>query len=88
MEKLKQLFSAGKPIPAIILLFGIILTVSGAINAASTNTIITKTHEVVLTYNRLYVGFLMSIIGVATAVVGYRLFHGRLEFQTNSRELR
>jgi len=30
----------------------------------------------------------MSIIGVATAVIGYRLFHGRLEFQTNSRELR
>lgn len=69
--------------PALLLLFGIILTVSGVFNAASTNTIITQTHETIIAYPRLYVGALIGIIGVATAVVGYSLFHGRLKLQTN-----
>lgn len=77
MEKLKKSFSVGKPIPALIIVFGIILIESGVLNALSGNTIMFQDGTIV-EYLRLYVGVLMSMIGVVTAVVGYALFHGKL----------
>ena len=76
MEKLKQFFSKGKPMPALILLLGIILTESGIFGAFSANTFITLTDETIVTYPMLYVGLLVSLIGAITSVVGYRLFRG------------
>ncbi|MGZ4850411.1 MAG: hypothetical protein ACXV2C_03415 [Candidatus Bathyarchaeia archaeon] len=77
MENLKQLFSVGKRLPALILLFGIILTTSGFYNAISTTEIHTLSGNVILTYPKLHVGILMCIIGLIVAIGGYLQLHGK-----------
>jgi hypothetical protein len=81
LEKLEQFFSAEKLLPALTMFFGIILIESGILNATSTNTIHTLSNTVIVTYPKLFVGLLMTIIGVATAVGGYLIFHGKLRLK-------
>ena len=72
---LKQLFSPGKPIPAMLLGFGIILTLSGVIATINGNYLILQ-NETLIEYPGFLVGVLTSIIGAHAAVGGYLLVHG------------
>jgi K+-transporting ATPase A subunit len=65
----------------LFLLFGIILFVRGILNAFSGNEIHTLSNEVFVTYPRLLLGSLMSVIGVVIAVFSYLIFHGKIELQ-------
>ncbi len=65
----------------LFLLLGVILVVSGFSNALSTVEIITLDNQVITTYPRLYVGILISLAGLATAIVSYLVFHGEIKLQ-------
>jgi hypothetical protein len=68
-------------IAPLFLLFGVILIVSGFFNAISTNTIITLSNGVIVTYPKLVIGAIVSIAGLVIAVLSYLVFHGKIELK-------
>jgi K+-transporting ATPase A subunit len=68
-------------IAPLFLLFGVILVVSGVLNAISVNEIHTLSNEVIITYPKLLVGSIMSIGGLVIAILSYLIFHGKIKLQ-------
>ncbi len=65
----------------LFLLLGVILVVSGILNAFSVNEIHTLGNVVVITYPKLLIGSIMSVIGLVIAVFSYLIFHGKVQLQ-------
>ncbi len=70
-------------IAPLLLLLGVILIVSGILNASSTTEIITLNNQVITTYPRFHVGILISVVGSAIAIFSYLVFHGKIKLQKN-----
>jgi hypothetical protein len=83
LKKLKQLFSAGKPIPALLLVFGIILAFNGVyymMRFGGYDFSFFQNETIILIPNFL-VGSLLWIIGGTTAGINYLLYNGKLTLQ-------
>ncbi len=77
-------FIRGIVVP-LLLLFGVVLVVSGILNALSTTEIHTLNNGVIITYPKLLIGSIMSIAGLIIAIFSYHVFHGKIKLQkTNS----
>jgi hypothetical protein len=65
----------------LFLLLGVILIVSGILNASSVNEIHTLSNVVMITYPKLLIGSIVSVIGLVIAVFSYLIFHGKIKLQ-------
>jgi hypothetical protein len=84
LKKLKQLFSAGKPIPALLLVFGIFLAFNGVYYAMQGGYYLINfdiQNETIMVIPNLLVGSLLWVIGSATASINYLLYYGKLTLQ-------
>jgi len=82
VQLLKHWLSPGKAIPALMMLFGVLLLQGGFFAVMSGNTLIltTTTLGTVTEYSGFHVGLLIGLHGVVIAAVGYLLFYGRIKF--------
>jgi uncharacterized membrane protein len=84
LKKLKQLFSAGKPIPALLLIFGITIAFNGVYYAMIGGNYLISfdiQNETITVIPNLLLGSLLWIIGSATAGINYLLYYGKLTLQ-------
>lgn len=65
-------------IPPLLMLFGVILIVSGILNAMYSVTSFPSDNKIVTTYPRLFEGSVILIIGMAISVFSYLLIHNKI----------
>ena len=65
-------------IPAFLMLFGVILVVSGISNAMFSITTYPSDNRIVPVYPRLYVDPVIVIIGVFVSVFSYLIIHNKI----------
>jgi len=79
LAELRHWFSAGQPLPALVLLFGILLISGGVIYGMTTvETIIGN--AVAFEYPNLRSGIVACVLGVVLAVLGYLVFQGKIGY--------
>ena len=65
-------------IPPFLMLFGVILIVSGILNAFYTIEVHPSDTQIVLVYPRLLVGSMIGIVGVVVSVFSYLIIHNKI----------
>ena len=73
-------------IPPFLLLFGVILTVSGLFNAMYTIESHPSDNETVLEYPRLFVGSVIAIVGFCISIFSYLLLHNKIGIARHFRD--